>query len=329
MKVLVYGAGSIGSLYAALLARAGQEVTILARGERLAEIREHGLRLEDAATGERCTAAIKVVERLDVDDTYDLVLVVLPKNRVSEVLPVLRENRRTPNIVFFGNNAAGPDEMVEALGRDRVLLGFPGAAATVLGDILHYLILSSQEQPTTIGELDGSKSARVEALAEALEAAGFPVSVCSNMDAWLKTHAVEISPTADALYMAGGDIDRLVRTRDALVLMVRAIREGHRVLAALGVPVVPRSHAVVRWLPEPLLLFLAKRMLQSPGMELKIGHALAAREEMRMLATEFRGLVHESGVHTPSIDALNRHIDPNAKPIPDGSSAIEVSWSYR
>ncbi len=45
MKILIYGAGNIGSLYAAKLKDAGHDVTILARGARLREIREHGILL--------------------------------------------------------------------------------------------------------------------------------------------------------------------------------------------------------------------------------------------------------------------------------------------
>ena len=81
------------------------------------------------ATGERTTTSPEVVVRLDPDDAYDVVLVILPKHRIAEVLPVLAANDRTPSVMFFGNNAAGPDAMIDAIGRDRVLLGFPGAAA--------------------------------------------------------------------------------------------------------------------------------------------------------------------------------------------------------
>jgi len=49
MRILVYGAGNIGSPYAGLLSHAGHEVSILARGERLATIREVGIELEDCA----------------------------------------------------------------------------------------------------------------------------------------------------------------------------------------------------------------------------------------------------------------------------------------
>jgi 2-dehydropantoate 2-reductase len=136
--------------------------------------------------------------------------------------------------MFFGNNAASPQEMIETLGERRVLLGFPGAAGVASDHVIRYLITSAREQPTTIGELDGVRSSRIMAIAKALEGAGFPVTTCSNMDAWLKTHVAEISPTANALYMAGGDAARLGCTRDALVLMSRAIREGYQVLRAQG-----------------------------------------------------------------------------------------------
>ena len=54
---------------------------------------------------------------------------VFPENHVSEVLPVLAANRKTCSVMFSWKNAAGPGKMIEALGRERVLLGFPGALA--------------------------------------------------------------------------------------------------------------------------------------------------------------------------------------------------------
>ena len=107
MRFLIYGAGNIGSLYAARLAQSSQDVAILARGTRLEQIRQQGIELEDGVSGQRCIASPEVVDRLDPDDAYDVVLVILPKHRVAEVLPALAANKRTPSIMFFGNNAAG------------------------------------------------------------------------------------------------------------------------------------------------------------------------------------------------------------------------------
>jgi 2-dehydropantoate 2-reductase len=326
MRILVYGAGNIGSLYAALLRASGQDVSILARGQRLADIRDHGIQLENAVTGERTAAWVDTVERLGADDAYDLVLVILPKNHVSEVLQILAANRATPSVMFFGNNAAGPGEMVDALGRDRVMLGFPGAAAVRRDGDIHYLITSAQEQPTTVGELDGGTSPRVVAIEKVLKAAGFSTAISSNMDAWLKTHVAKISPTGNALYMAGGDHHRLARTRDALVLMLRAIREGYNVLGALGVPITPAHQRIFQWIPEPLLLVIMRCMVESKEASVKIGHALGARNEMQTIADEFRTLSASASVSTPAIDRLYRYLDPSAQPLADGTADLSLNW---
>lgn len=326
MKILVYGAGNIGSLYAALLRESGQDVSILARGKRLVAIREHGIQLKNVVTGRQTISEVKTVERLAPDDEYDLVLVVLPKNHVSEVLPILAANRPTRSVMFFGNNAAGPGEMIKALGGDRVLLGFPGAAAVGRDQSIHYLILSKQEQPTTIGEVDGRKSDRVQAIASSFANAGFPVAICPNMDAWLKTHVAEISPTANALYMTGVDVHRLARTRDALVLMLRAIREGYRVLSARGIPITPKSHRIFQWLPEPLLVLIMKRMVESDATHIKIGHAIGARSEMKTIADELRALAAGTSIPTPAMDRLYQYIGGSAEPIPDGSAELPLRW---
>ena len=156
--------------------------------------------------------------------------------------------------------------------------------------------------------------------------AGFPVAICSNMDAWLKTHVAEISPTANALYMAAGDPPRLVRTRDALLLMLRAIREGYRVLRELGIPVTPANHRIFEWLPEPGLLAVARRMLESDTAAIKIGHALGARNEMKTIADEFRSLAAATSISTPAMDRLYTYIDSSAEPIADGCADLPLDW---
>jgi 2-dehydropantoate 2-reductase len=309
MKILVYGAGNIGSLYAALLKESGQDVCILARGKRVADIRDFGIRLESTVSAKRTTTLVNAVERLNADDHYDLVLVILPKNRISQALPILAASRQTPSIMFFCNNAAGAQEMTEALGVDRVLLGFPGAAAVSRDDRIRYLILPAREQPTTIGELDGHTSSRLKAIEEAFQAAGFAVAICSNMDAWLKTHATEIVATAGALYMTGVDTTRLARSPDALVLMRQAILEGYRVLSANGIPITPKSHRIFQWLPKPLLLLVMRRMIESDTASIKIGHALGARDEMKTIADELRSLARKTSVPTPAMERLCRYLD--------------------
>jgi 2-dehydropantoate 2-reductase len=327
MKILFYGAGVLGSLYAARLQEAGHEVLILARGQRLADVRKHGIVLEDGDTGQRTTTRVTVVEQLAPDDAYDLVVVLMRKNQVSAILPALAANQHTPSVLFMGNNVIGPDEMVVALGRERVLLGFPGAAGHRDGHVVTVKVTAGRQQPTTFGELDGRTTPRLRQIVAAFKSAGFPVVISPNMDAWLKTHVAEVSPAANAIYMAGGDNYRLARTRDGLVLMVRAIREGYRVLRALGVPVTPANHKIFDWIPEPILVALLRRLLKTKTAEIEIaGHANAARDEFRQLADDFRALARTTSVPIPALDRLYTYIDATVPPLPEGSAQISPKW---
>ncbi len=329
-KILVYGAGVLGSLYAGKLHQAGYSVTLLTREERLESLRRDGLVLvADGAQGAPAREehiSLPVICKLVPDDAYDLVLVVVRKNQISSVLPALAANTGTPNVLFLVNNAEGAGPLVSALGHERVVLGFPGAGGRRVDNRVNYY-LASGVQPTTIGELDGQHTARLEQIAQAFQDAGLPVATCDNMDAWLKTHVALVSPIANAIYLAGGSNYRLARTRDGVVLMVRAIKEGLRVLRALNIPLTPARFRMLEWLPEPLLVALLQRRLGSAQVELALaGHANAARDEMTALANEFRVLVHASGLRTPALDALYCYVNPDNPPIPEGQANIQLTW---
>ena len=289
----------------------GQDVTVVARGDHHNALRDNGITLEDGVSGEKITTSVAVIDRLDPGDAYDLVLVVLPKPALAEVLPILAANEQTPSVMFFGNNASGPDPMISALGRERVLLGFPGAAGIPRDGAIRFVITSKREQPTTIGELDGARTERIEAIAKVLDGAGFPVSICPAMDAWLKTHVAKILPTGGALFYAGGRTEQLASNHEALRLMVRAIREGLEVLRANGIPITPSNHSVLLWLPESLIVFIMKRLFRGETVAIKIGHAEHARNELQRLAEEFRALNAATRLPTPAMDQLFEYLGPS------------------
>ena len=329
-RVLVYGAGPLGSLFAARLQEGGNDVSILARGQRLADLHEHGIVLHDVRTKQQTVTRVNVVEALAPEDAYDLVLVIMRKNHALKILSVLAANTHTPTILFLMNNAAGPGELVEALGRERVLIGFPNSAGYREGHVVHCLA-GTEDNPALVpfGEVDGRVTPRTRQVARILESApGFGAETRTDMDAWLKYHVALLMPSlAPALYAAGTDKDRLARTRDLVVLTVRAIREGFRVLRALGLPVTPSRFKVFEWMPEPLMVWFLQRRLTDPLMEVAmVRHANAARDEVTHLTDEFLVLAHATSVPTPAIDRLYPHLDPETPPVPEGSAEIPLRW---
>jgi len=330
MKILVYGAGPLGSLFAARLQEAGHDVSILARGQRLAELREYGIVLEDAQTDRQSVARVTVVDQLRPDDAYDLVLVIMRKNKVAEVLPVLAANQHTPNVLFMMNNAAGPDQLIEALGQDRVLIGFPTSGGVRREHVIRYLGgRPDRIIPIPFGEVDGRITARTRRVADILGSMpGYTAEIRTDMDAWLKTHVALLMPSiAPALYAAGTDRLRLANTRDLLVLIVRSVREGFRVLQALDIPITPAAFKRFEWIPEPLLVLFVKRLLLRDQMEVAlVGHANAARDEVSQLAAEFLVLARQTSVPTPSIDPLSPYLDPATPLMPEGSARLPMDW---
>ena len=331
MKILVYGAGPLGSLFAARLHEADHAVSLLARGQRLSDLREHGIVLVDTQTGLETVARPRIVEQLNPQDAYDLVLVIMRKNRAREILPILAANQHTPNILFLMNNAAGPGELVQALGAERVLMGFPMAAGYRRGYVVHYMLGAKpgKKAMIPIGEVNGSITPRLQEMKHILASMdGFDAELRSDMDAWLKTHVALLMPSlAPAMRAAGRDNVRMAHTRDAIVLAVRAIREGYRVLRALGYPIVPESARIFERLPEPIVVWGAQKRLADPRMRIAmLEHGEAAQDEIKHLADEFNVLKRQTTIPTPAMDRLYAYFDPATPPLPEGSAELPLDW---
>jgi 2-dehydropantoate 2-reductase len=312
MKVLVYGAGVIGTLYAARLRECRNEVTVLARGERLADIRRFGLELENIVTGARSAAQVDTVERLAPDDHYDLALVTVRRDQLDEALPELKANRGIATILLMLNNPLESANVARALGENRVLFGFPGAGGTLDGHVVRYALIA--QQPTTLGGLSGPQAPRLRELASAFRAAGFAVKLSADMDAWLKSHAFFVTAISGAIYMSGGDCRLLSENSAALHLMAKGVREGFAAVRALGLTVTPFPLKVLfTWMPPQFAVWYWRRFFASPMADYVFGrHARAASHEMRALADDCRTLISRSGAEAPALDALYAEIDAYA-----------------
>jgi 2-dehydropantoate 2-reductase len=311
MRILVIGAGVIGSFNAARLAEGGHDVTLLARGSRLTQLREYGVVLENARTGQRTTTRVPLVERLGPDDGYELAVVIVRRNQIPSVLPMLAHAKRIPTVLFLGNNAAGSQDLVEALGRDRVLIGVVNAGGERREHVVRYLFWPSL--PLQISELDGAPSTRTDAIIAAFRSAGLPARRRPHLDEFLKTHAAGLPAFAGALYEAGGSIHRLAHRSDLLRLFVRSYREALRALLRLGVRLRPPATWLVLWLPLPLIVFALRWFFDTELAE--VGgerHANAASDEMKEIADEVRELFRRSGVDAPASAKLFADIDVRA-----------------
>ena len=112
MKILVYGAGVLGCNLAKNLLRAGKDVTLLARGNWAAEIKQNGLRIKDKFSLRTSVSRIPVVTELAPDAMYDVIFVVLRYTQLDSALEKHRicgQQRTDKNI---GGGTAGKERPV-------------------------------------------------------------------------------------------------------------------------------------------------------------------------------------------------------------------------
>ncbi len=314
MRILVFGAGVLGSLYAARLQDAGHEVTVVARGQRYRDIRERGIVVVYADARERTTTRVDVVERMPVNQHYDFCLVPVQKTQLEGALPALAGNPHIPAFLFMVNTTQGPQAMIDALGRDRVLLGFANLGGERDGHVVKVMV--AKDKPVTIGEPDGSRSERLRRIAAAFGDAGMRVDISRNMDAWLKYHVALVGPLANALYMAGSCNYKLAHNRRMVKKGLQGMREAMGVMRALGIPVEPRHLRLLQYLPYFILVPLAQRLFATELMNIAgARHARNARNEMTRLNEELLELASRAGADTPVMRELHRYSDPSVPPV--------------
>lgn len=321
MRTLVFGAGPLGCLYAYLLGRAGKDVTILARGQRYDFIKANGLVLVDEIAGTRGASKIQVVDELKGDDEYDLVVILIRKNKLPPVFRVLAANANIKNILFMGNNALGFEQYLRHLPEEKVLFGFPGAGGGISEHTVHYADREKagrKRRAITIGEIGGETRERTRAIKSLFESAGIPVDLTEDIDGWLKYHVALVSPLANALYKHNCDNYALARDTGTIRVLVRAAKEGGIVLKALGYRKrQPFQFNLFYWLPERLNMKAVRGLLDSKFAEVAFAlHARAARDEMKELADEFQSLIKETPIDTPNIDALKSYAAHEIEPKP-------------
>ncbi len=301
MRILVLGAGVIGSVYAGKLLQAGHEVVLLARGPRLVDLQTHGLILEDAQSGDRSVLPAPSVSEA-AGGRFDLVLVPVRAEQFVSTLPVLREMTDGSDVLFFGNTVGRQAELTAALG-DRTVFGFPAAGGSLAGPVVRYVRISQQK--TMLGEPDGRTSPRVRLLRSVLLDAGFPTLISAHIEDWLMAHAAFVVPIAFALYRVGVDPARLAADPVSMRLMVLATRQAFTALRASGNDEIPTNLRILYGLPTRVVTGYWRRVLNSPRGELWFGaHSRAAPEEMRNLADQLQAALRHTGHPTPDLRRL-------------------------
>ena len=311
MKICIFGAGAIGGYLAVELALSGCEVCVVARGAHLQAIRDRGLLLLVDGTEKR--AKVAASEDPSALGPQDFVICALKAHQAYESAARLALLLGPDTAVVTAMNGIpwwyfykdrGPVEgrhldSVDPGGRQWDLIGPERAIGCVVDPACEVIspgvIAHNEFKRFTIGEPDGTRSARILALAEAMTAAGFdaPIRDSIRWNIWLKLWGnVCFNPIAALTHAT---LDRITSEPGLRAVCMAAMHEARSVCEALGVE-IPEDMIDRRLAKAGTAVGHKMSMLQDleRGRSMEIDALVAAVQELAGLA----------GVPTPTIDIL-------------------------
>lgn len=253
MKIAVVGAGAIGGYLGARLSLAGEDVTFIARNKNLAAIKADGFRLQLEDGSEQHATRVRAVQAMADAGAQDAVLLTLKAHQVREVLPELRALFGPETVVvtminglpwWYFHKLAGPYEghrldsvdpggVIAAYIEPERVIGsvvYPAAELVAPG-----VVRVIEGNRFTLGEPDGSRSPRIQALSQVMMKAGFksPVSKDIRGEIWVKLWGnLSFNPISALTHATLQDICRFPASRE---LAAGMMREAQAVAEKLGV----------------------------------------------------------------------------------------------
>jgi 2-dehydropantoate 2-reductase len=332
MKIAIVGAGAIGGFLGARLALAGEDVTCIARGPNLAAIRANGLKLIEEDGSERHAANVRGATMAEAG-VQDVVLLTLKAHQVKDVLPDMRSLFGPDTVVVTMQNgipwwyfhklacpwqgqvvaAVDPDGTVAAnIEVERVIgsVVYPACELVAPG-----VIKVIEGNRFSLGELDGSKTPRLELLAQTLIRAGFktPISTDIRSEIWLKLWGnLSFNPISALTHATLVDICQFPLTRE---LAANMMIEAQAVAEKLGVK---------------FKVSLDKRIAGAEGVgkhktsmlqDVESGRPL----ELEALVGSVRELGCVTGTPTPTIDAVYACASLLAKTLAEQNGKLAVT----
>ena len=332
MKYAIVGAGAIGGYLGAKLALAGEDVTFIARNKNLAAINARGFRLLLPDGSEQHASTVRAVQDMADAGPQDVVLLTTKAHQVRDLLPGLRALFGPETMVvtmingmpwWYFHKLGGPFDgrMLSSVDPDGALAAGI-ETERIIGSIVYPatelvepgVVKVIEGNRFSLGELDGERTPRIEALAKSLMAAGFkaPVSRDIRSEIWVKLWGnVSLNPISALAHATLEDICRFPLTRE---LVTRMMTEAKAVGEKLGVE--------FKISLEQRIAGAEAVGAHKTSMLVDVEHGRAL--ELQALVGSVVELGRITGSPTPTIDVIYAVTALLAKTLADGRARLEL-----
>lgn len=283
----ILGAGALGSIIGAHLARSGHQVVLLARGQRAHAVEQEGLRIKGL---EEFTQRVPVVTDPAKFKGADVFVVATKTNGTQAALEPYR-HAAIGTAFSVQNGVMKDDQMIALWGKEHVL----GALADTSGELLpNGEVLFTRNESIYVGELQGDAGERSRHIAKVLDGSGVRATAVNNIEslewskytAWVGLMALAVTTRAPT--------GKFTSDPDLALVLAKVVREMGVLAAARKIPLSNQSPLPVATLIErseneaAVLIQAGGRDLQTkaPGhrmsslQDLEAGRALEVEETL-------------------------------------------------
>ncbi len=234
MRIAIVGAGGVGGYFGGRLANADPDSTFfIVRGATLEALRTKGLRVE-SVNGDFTIDRVHATDDPASIGIVDAVLLTVKTSNLAMALEAARPIVGPQTVVVpLENGIDAPEEIESALGRKHAAGGLCGIISFILepGHIRHV----ATEPFVMLGELDNSRTKRIEALCDAMTAAGIKAEIPQDIHRSMWTKFLFIAPMSALGAITRTPVGVWRAMPETRAMAAQAVREVIAVANARGI----------------------------------------------------------------------------------------------
>ena len=246
MKIAIIGSGAIGGYFGGKLAQAGNDVSFLARGKHLDAMKTNGL-IVKSIKGDFTIKPVKAMEEISEMERADLVILGVKAWQVAEVAPVLHHLlHENTTVLPLQNGVTATEDLLKYIEERHVIGGLCRIISKIKapGVIDHFAF----EPSIVIGEIDNSRSERINSIQQLLTHSNITASIADNIavDLWKKFIFICVGGLLAVTRSNFGELRSKEETREMTALLLQEICD---LASALGIQVgadyVPKTMSFI------------------------------------------------------------------------------------